>query len=284
MGSNMVDRIPQTIVSDVLEKVVKRDDSNTPADLSSMPALSSVSSQPSLEITSIPNLTNPYIHKSNLPSGLVFIIVGCILGAMLIAVIIFRITTYFIYSSKARREKETYFANDNNSSIFFGDVQSNTYTFPYSKSLNASSISISSSSTNSQGKSLQGQLLSDKKQFRRSMFQNPSLDLTKLDMMLGDGSNINIGNTTTTTTTMYKQQQNNNSSLLLKSFADGSSPLPFNDSNTVVSSYNGSGKDSEYNSGSSAGNKSTQTTLRPPTLYLEDLLNKNTTAGVDYEV
>ncbi|KAI5962998.1 uncharacterized protein KGF55_002790 [Candida pseudojiufengensis] len=226
---------PTTIIA----SFTKRDDAS-----SDMPSLPKLSSAPSLSITAIPkNQFNPYTNVPNLPSNLVFIIVGCILASILIGVVLYRIITHYIYSSKAQYEKEIYYSNN------VTDLSTN-YSFPIRS--RATSF-VDSSSTSSQGKSLQNHLLSDKQQFRKSMFINPSLEYKSIILQQNNSSSL------------YLQTNNSSIGSLMK-------PLgPYLDSNTITSI----GGDSEINGNSSINNGSVQTTLRPPSLYLEELLNSS---------
>ncbi|CAK9686811.1 hypothetical protein K4G60_g672 [Candida parapsilosis] len=236
----------------------------------SMPTLvdtsSSSSSSISTTITAIPSPNNPYIHVPTLPTSLVFIIVGSILGALLLALTLYRIISHYIYSSKAQLEKEIYYSGPNLSEM------SQHYSFPHKRMASSSSfLDLSSnSSTLSQGKSLQNHIHSDKQQFRKSMFNNPSLEYDSLSVPL------------------YQDKRNSSSALYLQKYNNSSTaslmkPLgPYLDSTTVASSSyldDGSNTNKETDSeklgttGTFAG--SVQTTLRPPSMYLEDLLNGN---------
>lgn len=53
---------------------------------------------------------NPYIMRTDSPDELVFIIVGCVIAAMLIAFGLYRMTTYIKSNLQARTEKEVYLA------------------------------------------------------------------------------------------------------------------------------------------------------------------------------
>lgn len=225
---------------------------------------SSSSSSISTTITAIPSLNNPYIHIPTLPTSLVFIIVGSILGAVLLALTLYRIINHYIYSSKAQLEKETYYSRPNLSEM------SQNYSFPHKRMASSSSLLdlSSNSSTLSQGKSLQNHILSDKQQFRKSMFNNPSLEYDSLSVPLYQDKR-------NSTSTMYLQKYNNSSAASIMK------PLgPYLDSTTVASSSyldDGSNVNKDTDSdklgttGTFAG--SVQTTLRPPSMYLEDLLN-----------
>ncbi|KAI5956779.1 hypothetical protein KGF54_000396 [Candida jiufengensis] len=236
-------------MSTILSSYIKRDDS--PTTTTSMPSLPRLSSEPSLSITSIPkNQINPYINVSNLPSNLVFIIVGSILGAISLGIILYRIITHYIYSSKAQLEKEIYYST--NTFNNFNELSSN-YSFPIRS--RTTSFIDSSSTSSQQGKSLQSHLLSDKQQFRKSMFLNPSLEYKSLQL------NNN-------TSSIYLQNNNSSVGSLFKPLG----PLgPYLDSNTITSV----GESDLNQSSIGNGNSSVQTTLRPPSLYLEDLLSRS---------
>lgn len=277
-----------------------------------MPTLTSGLSETSLDITTIPSrASNPYIHESTLPTGLVFIVVGCILGMMLIGIVLYRITTYFIFSSKARREKEMYFANglfphhyhDNGSSVggFGGSgVFSNTPsraggTPSHYSMLNTSTASLSTDSSTSrsgQGRAYRNNITSDKYAQRQSMFVNPSLNIKQLDMLLDHPSDTASTLALGSHAGMYKQQNNSSvgSLILLKNqtasgAARDGSVSEF--SNRPKMTINMLGESSTIDTASSQGsmlglkmmnleklNTSSQSAVRAPSLYLEDLLNE----------
>ncbi|KAI5968573.1 hypothetical protein CANMA_002318 [Candida margitis] len=273
--STFVQSTHSTLVT-VMPSLVIRDEEKDSGDETSMPSLSETSSSSSSSIsttiTAIPNSNNPYIDIPTLPTSLVFIIVGSILGAILLALTLYRIINHYIYSSKAQLEKETYYSTTPG----LGDM-SQHYAFPHQNlKRNGSSSSLfdlssNSSSTLSQGKSLQNHILSDKQQFRKSMFNNPSLEYDSLSLPLYQDKR--------NSSSMYLQKYNNNSSAasLLKPTMG-----PYLDSATMASSScldngfgNGDNRDTDSEklgtTGTFAG--SVQTTLRPPSMFLEDLLN-----------
>lgn len=57
-----------------------------------------------------PGQRNPYIMRTDSPDELVFIIVGCVIAAMLIAFGLYRMATYIKSNHQARTEKEVYLA------------------------------------------------------------------------------------------------------------------------------------------------------------------------------
>ncbi|CAK9440198.1 uncharacterized protein LODBEIA_P42980 [Lodderomyces beijingensis] len=260
------------------------DDSNSPT---GMPTIST-QQDAIITVTTIPMRYNPYISNPTAPQGLVFIIVGAIIGFILLASLAYRIVTHFYYSAKAQREKETYFVNENPQHGFV-DVLSNHYSFPHHRSHSA--LSLSTSSTSSQGKSLQSHLLSDKKQYRRPMFENPSLDYKKLDLSLGDLASGSMGSAST----LYAHKNNSSvgSFMMMKQFAgggatgggggggkgegDGLMPqisvngIEMRDLESGAVSTVGSTTDASGNNHN--GNGPPAAILRPPSLYLEDLLN-----------
>ncbi|KAI5964535.1 hypothetical protein KGF57_001027 [Candida theae] len=259
----MVTAMPTLVIRD--GETDNGGDTQSGASMPSLAETSSSSSSISTTITAIPSMNNPYIHVPTLPASLVFIIVGAVLGAILLALTSYRIISYYISSSKARRDKEVYYSTPGANAMM-----SEHYSFPHRRIGSSSSLldlSSSSASTLSQGRSLQNHILSDKQQFRKSMFNNPSLEYDTLPLYQDKRNS---------SSTVYLHKYNNSSSAsLLK-------PLgPYLDSNAAVSSSyisedgNNTNKDTDSDkfgtTGTFAG--SVQTTLRPPSMYLEDLLN-----------
>ena len=252
------DRITSMIQS--TPTLVRRADS----DSTGLPTLSTTVAT-TTSITHIPQLNNPYVNVPNLPTNLVFIIVGVILGAIFLLIITYRLVSYIKSGRRAHREKETYYSNL--------DEVLNT---PYSYSRNSSALDLNSSSSSSnQGRSYRDNVLGNKatttsnnmknNNVRRSMFISPTMDLKNFDLPL------------------YRNQHNGSlASLLLKihngdnssTFFNEKSPTLFDVNTTSAagstindSSINGSIMDSKY----SVPPKSP---LRAPSMVLEDLLNE----------
>lgn len=83
---------------------------------------------------------NPYIHHSSLPNNLVFIIVGAIILAMLVAFALYRVISSFTGRRLAKSDKEVYYSNP--SSLYhFGGTSSSNSSF-FEKASMASTASI----------------------------------------------------------------------------------------------------------------------------------------------
>ena len=62
-----------------------------------------------VDTNAIPNTSdNPFVRHWHLPLGTVFIIVGAILGAMIVAFVAYHLATCLYYNRKARHEHETF--------------------------------------------------------------------------------------------------------------------------------------------------------------------------------
>ncbi|ABN67029.2 hypothetical protein PICST_31918 [Scheffersomyces stipitis CBS 6054] len=71
--------------------------------------------------------SNPYIYSSSLPDNLVFIVVGAIAGLLLIILILFRLITWIIARRRAKSEKEVYFANFNSGGFYAGSSSASSF-------------------------------------------------------------------------------------------------------------------------------------------------------------
>ncbi|RCK57635.1 hypothetical protein Cantr_06960 [Candida viswanathii] len=241
---------------------------NVSADLPTL----STTSVPSLSITHIPTQNNPYVNVSSLPTNLVFIIVGAILGAIFVLIVTYRIVTHVRSGRQAHREKETYYSN-------LDDVlnaQGLVYGYAYSRTSSALDLNSVSGGSPTSSSSNQG------RSYRiTSMFISPTMDLKNFDLPL-----------------YRKQHSSSLASLLMKYHDNGSSTFfdeksrtifDVNDSlvNSAVSTVNGVGSGSTVNgstvNGSTVNGSSIVDTkysmpqkspLRAPSLVLDDLLNE----------
>ncbi|CAX41040.1 unnamed protein product [Candida dubliniensis CD36] len=242
----------------------------------SMPTLST--GEPTLSITHIPVSNNPYVYVSNLPSNLVFIVIGAIFGAILLSIILYRITTHFKYNRQAMNEKETYYTNLN---------EILNYKSPYSRNSsildlnNNTDLSTSSTSSN-QGRSYRDSILGNNKPImkktpstsRNSMFISPTMDFKTFELplyqkqhnassaslILRYNNNNNNNNNNTDSSTIVSTAFDEKSRITTTTVADG------NESSINGSTINGSFLDG----GKLAPPKRV---VRAPSLYLEDLLN-----------
>lgn len=114
-----------------------------------MPSLSSDAMPTSSESYSysiaIPNgnpgsTANPYITYSNLPTNLVFIIVGAIIGAILLGFAMYRIVSFITGRRLAKSDKEVYYSNPSSLYQFGGSSSSNSSFFEKSSLASTASI------------------------------------------------------------------------------------------------------------------------------------------------
>ncbi|KAK6464566.1 hypothetical protein DFJ63DRAFT_81923 [Scheffersomyces coipomensis] len=106
-----------------ITEMAKRDDETDLPTVSAMPTLTTTTQYNA--VVEVPTVKNPYITSSNLPDGIVFIIVGGIIGLIFISFISYRIIAWIISNRKAKHEKEHYYHNFNNSNSIFGSNGSN---------------------------------------------------------------------------------------------------------------------------------------------------------------
>lgn len=130
----------------VVTKIIRREE------LESMPTVTGLTeSSESSETTSysysiaIPNseategvTEDPYISRHNQPEGLVFIIVGVILGVILVSFVLYKLVTDIAYNRKAKLDKEEY---DHLPGMTFGKLGGSSSTSSIlEKSSNSSSM------------------------------------------------------------------------------------------------------------------------------------------------
>ena len=268
------------------DTIVKRDTTKLPSlpTLTQAMAQSSASSSPSPSIPlTIPAgnvatndyVKNPYISVPNLPSGLVFIITGSIIGCILVGCILYRIITYFINNIKAKQEKEVYYHNFNNHLLW---SDSSTMDFTSASSINLEKNHSSNSSLfklsnhscdmstlidTTPGRSYRDTVVGkgESKSNRGSMFISPVLDVMAMK------------NTSELTLPLYHKPMLTNSTcslLTLQNDLHTDENDTHQDSPSTNHSNGDIKKSPQLNNLSDIKNSSIP---RPPSQYLEDLLN-----------
>lgn len=107
-----------------------------------MPSMSSESYSYSIAIPngSPTSTANPYITHSNLPTNLVFIIMGAIIGAILLGFAMYRVISFITGRRLAKSDKEVYYSNPSSLYQFGGSSSSNSSFFEKSSFASTASI------------------------------------------------------------------------------------------------------------------------------------------------
>lgn len=261
--STMIEAIPPTLVA--------RDVTSSDDYLPTLSTTSTTSSYSTTIITNIPQLNNPYINVSNLPTNLIFIVVGIILGSMFILMTLYRIITYIKYSRQAHREKETYYSN-------LDEIINNPYS-SYSRNsslldLKLTNSSPPTSSSSTQGRSYRDNILGNTNNTgniknnngnRGSMFISPTMDLKSFDLPLYQTQH----NTSLASLLMKCINNNNNDNSIIFDEKNGRIiNFERNDSSITGSTLNSSILDTKYSS------LPQKNPIRAPSMVLEDILNE----------
>jgi hypothetical protein len=263
------------------ETLMKRDTTKLPSLPTMTQAMAHTSSSASISI-GIPAgdvatnnyVKNPYISVPDLPSGLVFIITGSIIGCILMGSILYRMITYFIHNIKAKQEKEVYYHNFNNHLLW---SDSSTVDFTSTSSINLEKTHSSNSSLfklsnnfydvstlidTTPGRSYRDTVVGkgESKSNRGSMFISPVLDVMAMK------------NTSELTLPLYHKPMLTSSSCSLLTLQNDLQTEEY-DTHKDNPCENSSGdikKSPQLNNLSDMKNSSIS---RPPSQYLEDLLN-----------
>lgn len=112
-----------------------------PRDLPTLTYTTSLTSSPTptstYEIT-VP-MKNPNIYTTNMPSNFVFIVVGAIIAFVFASFLVYRIITSVIFNRKAKSEKEVYYSNQ----FMFSDSASSNFGSNLNTSYNGTSSNSS---------------------------------------------------------------------------------------------------------------------------------------------
>ncbi|CUM68049.1 uncharacterized protein PRCAT00005764001 [Priceomyces carsonii] len=205
--------------------------------------------------------TNPYIQRTHLPRNLVFIIVGAIIGFMLAILLSYRILSYVISNRRAKSEKEVYFSNSVGRFLDInGPSSSSSSILEKSSSSSMPSLYLHSrqssifnqqlnDATQQNALSQAGHSYRDNSTNRGSMFISPVLEIMKLN----SSSQLELP-------LYHKNIQQSSSSSLILNQHDSS-----NHYETEVSS--------EENIKDEHKNPAPSTLRRPPSQYLDDLID-----------
>lgn len=221
-----------------------------PRDLPTLTFKTSLTSSPaptSTQEITVP-IKNPNIYTTNMPTNFVFIVVGAIIAFVFVSFLMYRIVASVIFNRKAKSEKEVYYSNQ----FMFSDSASSNFGTNLNTSYNGTSSNSSFfekstlSETSDFSSSTPGHSYRETAQPNRgSMYISPVLEVmnrksvSQLELPLyhhGMGSTVSL------------LERGSSVSLLEKS-----SPLTANNDMLLDSNHKKS--------------------RRPPSFYLEDLLN-----------